>query len=76
MLVPDTADERDEGHCIVGYSVVRPGRVEHVGYCPLRFCWLKCLENCMCINQRGSGKAKANNRTALRTTAFFRGKRQ
>ena len=51
MLVPDTTNERDEGHGIVGYSVVRPGRVEHVGNCPLRLCGLICLENCMCINQ-------------------------
>ena len=52
MLVPDTMDERDEGHGIVGYSVVRPGRVEHVGYCPLRLCWLKCLENCVYKSMR------------------------
>ena len=45
MLVPDTTDERDEGHCVVGYSMVRPGHVEHVGYCPLRLCWLKCLKH-------------------------------
>ena len=45
MLVPDTTDERDEGHCVAGYSVVRPGRVEHVGYCPLRLCWLQCLKH-------------------------------
>ena len=43
VLLVDTTDERDEGHGVVRYSMVRPGCVEHVGHCQLLL-W-KCLED-------------------------------
>ena len=39
VLLADTTDERDEGHGVVRYSMVRPGCVEHVGHCQLLL-WL------------------------------------
>ena len=43
VLLVDTTDERDEGHGVVRYSMVRPGCVEHVGHCqPL--VWKRSLE--------------------------------